>query len=414
MRSIAALLACICFASSAFADTVGVFTVTRGEVQLLRGQNYLAASSGVEIQSEDIIETGKNAAAQVDMEDGSVLKLGPETRVALSEYKLDSNKSVVSATLDVLSGWLRFAVAKLKPQGKYSFNTPVLTVGVRGTEGTIEAANEQGGLHLEEGAVDVAPAGPDLIGVPPLRVTSGEFIQRLRGQPLAKLPQPPPNFQKRLPPVMQEKLSRRAETLKERGVPPKVIRQITREDAKRMLERHPHMQDRLRNRFNAPAGPAGAKERGAGLKEIQSEKQPNKPAGFGGQILRERQLKTGKPSDPDEVAEGLRRRMQQKQKQQQEQKAQDVPIEPGAAPRPVLRDLGSIQKDPDTVQKPEPSPTTPPTLREQPVFQPTTVSPTLQRLPTTEQKPVATTEPPPTTKPLLQTTPILQQRTISK
>ncbi|HKQ31447.1 MAG TPA: FecR family protein, partial [Burkholderiales bacterium] len=393
-----------------------VFTVTRGEVQLLRGENYLAAAPGVEVKSADIIETGKAAFAQVDMEDGSILKLGPDTRVALSDYKLDGNKSVVSATLDVLSGWLRFAVAKLKPQGKYSFNTPVLTVGVRGTEGTIEAANEQGGLHLEEGAVDVMPAGPDMPSVQPLRVTSGEFIQRLRGQPLAKLPQAPPGFQKRLPPIMQEKLSRRADALKERGVPPKVIRQITREDAKRMLDRHPHMQEKLRERFKTPLGSAGAKERGAGLKDTQSEKEPNKPAGFGGQILRERQMKTGKPSDANDVAEGLRRRMQQKQLQGQ-QPQDTTPADPGMIKRPI------VTQDAGTLQKPDLTPTGQPTLREQPVLQPTKpivpLSPTLQRLPTTEQKsteqkPAETTE---TIKtPILQQqSPLLMQRqTISK
>src|SRR6185436_9253469 len=117
------------------ADTIGVFTATTGEVRVLRAQNYLAAAPGVEIAKDDIVETGKDSAAQLDMEDGSSLKLGPDTRMMLSDYKLDSKKNVVSASLDVLSGWLRFAVAKLKPSGNYKFRTPVIVVGVRGTEG---------------------------------------------------------------------------------------------------------------------------------------------------------------------------------------------------------------------------------------------------------------------------------------
>lgn len=250
------LLSCL-FTSAAVADNVGVFTSTSGEVQILRGENYLAAAPGVEVAGDDIVETAVNASAQLDMEDGSVLKLGPETRLVLSDYRLDSNNNVVSAAVEVLSGWLRFAVAKIKPEGRYDIHTPVLTIGVRGTEGTIEAQNERGGLHLNEGVVDVTPVGKDLATFQPVRVSGGEYIQRVRGESLAKLPQPPSAFQNRLPPIMQQKLARRAQELKQRGVPPRVIRAITREDARRFIERHPHLNDRLRQRFR-PHG-AGAR-----------------------------------------------------------------------------------------------------------------------------------------------------------
>ena len=403
MRIIAALFACLCFVSTANADSVGVFTVTRGEVQLLRGQNYLAASPGVEVQSDDIMETGKAASAQIDMEDGSVLKLGPETRVALSDYSLDANKNVVSATLDVLSGWLRFAVAKLKPQGKYSFNTPVLTVGVRGTEGTIEANDEQGGLHLEEGAVDVTPAGPEIAGLQPVRVISGEFIQRLRGQQLAKLPQPPAAFKKRLPPGVQEKLSRRVQTLKERGVQPKVIRRVTREDAKRLIERHPNMQQKLRERFKPldvqiPLAPDKGLAPGGNAQSLSNVKERGPaPGGFGGKVLRERQLKTGNPSDPNDVAEGLRKRL--------EQRRQDKLLNPG---------LTEGLQRPGLTPEPLSVPATKPLLRNEPTVQPSpgTDKLILQRLPA-EQKPASETEAPQKT-PTLQQVPMLQRQIIGR
>ena len=64
MRLITALLACLGFMSTAYAESVGVFTVVNGPVQILRTQNYLAAARGVEVQSDDIVETGKAASAQ--------------------------------------------------------------------------------------------------------------------------------------------------------------------------------------------------------------------------------------------------------------------------------------------------------------------------------------------------------------
>lgn len=233
-----------------FADgAVGAFTQTSGEVRILRGENYLSAETGVEVESQDIIETDKDASAQLDMEDGSVMRLGPETRLALSEYRLDSNKSVLSAGVDLLSGWLRFAVSKLKPSGNYAINTPLLTIGIRGTEGTIDAQDEQGGLQLHEGEVDVAGVGKEKQALPPVRVRSGEYIQRQRGQDFRKLPQPPPEFLRRLPPGVQMKLARRALDPRQRGLSPKVIRTITKEDAQHLLQKHPHMNERLHQRF---------------------------------------------------------------------------------------------------------------------------------------------------------------------
>ena len=243
-------------APATFADgAVGAFTQTSGEVRILRGENYLSAETGVEVESQDIIETDKDGSAQLDMEDGSIMRLGPETRLALSEYQLDSNKSVLSAGIDLLSGWLRFAVSKLKPTGSYAINTPLLTIGIRGTEGTIEAQNEQGGLQLHEGEVDVAGVGEEKQALPPVRVRRGEYIQRQRGQDFRKLQQPTPEFLRRLPPGVQMKLARRALDPRQRGVSPRVIRGVTREDAQRMLQRHPQMNQRLQQRFNQVISP---------------------------------------------------------------------------------------------------------------------------------------------------------------
>lgn len=241
---------------------VGVVTQAAGAVQLLRADAYVAAEPGVEIEEQDIVETGADASAQIDMEDGTVLKLGPDSRLAVSEYRLGADKGVLAAGLDLLSGWLRFAVAKLKPDSSYNIHTPVLTIGVRGTEGAIEADNDAGGLHLEEGEVQVSAAdAPGAASATPVRVAAGEYIQRRRGQAFQRQQQPPPEFLKKLPPGLQQKLQHRAHELRARGLPPRVIRRINQEDAQRLLQRHPHMRERLQQRFQpltAPGARPGA------------------------------------------------------------------------------------------------------------------------------------------------------------
>lgn len=57
--------------------------------------------------------------------------------------------------LDVLTGWLRFAVAKLTPAARYTIDSPIMTVGMRGTEGVIQVGMDTGDFALDEGAVDI-------------------------------------------------------------------------------------------------------------------------------------------------------------------------------------------------------------------------------------------------------------------
>jgi hypothetical protein len=269
----------------ALADTVGVVTAASGEVKILRGETYLEAQKGVDLQSQDVVETAAWASAQLDMEDGSSLKLGPKTKLALSEYKLDKDKSVVAAGLDVLSGWIRFAVSKLKKENSsYQFHTAVLTIGVRGTEGVIEAENEKGGLYLSEGWVEVKGVGKDLTQFKPIQVRTGQYIARQRGQELIHHPTPPKEFLQRLPPDVQKQLKHQTRELRQRGVPPKQIRAISKEEVKQYLREHPHMREPLREEL----GRERKKREGADA---------GKPPGFGAQVLRERERKAKDPSD---------------------------------------------------------------------------------------------------------------------
>lgn len=224
---------------------IGVFTDVQGDIHIQRGDVYLAAAPGVDAEEDDMIETGHQASAQVEMKDGTLLKLGADSRLLLADYVFDSSGNVVSVGLEVLSGWLRFAVAKLRSnEHRYAISTPTMTIGIRGTEGIIEAGNARGGLLLEEGEVTVRAAEA---GSVPVR--AGEYIERASGQPFMRPGAAPAAFRTRLPSAMQPRMARRAHLLKQRGVPPQKIRQILREDRERYLRQHPHLRQRFEQRF---------------------------------------------------------------------------------------------------------------------------------------------------------------------
>jgi len=229
---------------------IGVFTDVQGDTHIQRGEGYLAAAPGVDVEEDDIIETGDNASAQVEMQDGSLLKLGAASRLLLADYRFDNAGNVVSAGIEVLSGWLRFAVSKLRSnESRYAISTPTMTIGIRGTEGVIEAGNARAGLFLEEGEVTVRAAEAGSI---PVR--AGEYIERAPGQPFARPGAAPSAFRARLPATLQPRMARRAHLLRQRGVPPQQIRHILREDRERYLRQHPHLRQKFEQRFRERTG----------------------------------------------------------------------------------------------------------------------------------------------------------------
>ncbi len=241
----ALLIFLLVFTVDAFA-AIGVLSEVEGGVQILRGDAYYEGAKGVEVYEQDIIETAENASVQLDMNDGSILKIAGDSRVMLSNYKLDEKGNVVNAVVDVITGWLRFAVARIEGAGKYEFNNPVMTVGIRGTEGIIEAGREQGALHLLEGRVVASQRGSETGLANKAEVlTAGQYISRERGQGFNRAAGAPARFAARMPARMQHRLAHRAHRLAHRGLNPRQIRRVTRRDVRRLLKNHPGMKHRL-------------------------------------------------------------------------------------------------------------------------------------------------------------------------
>ena len=232
-------------------STVGVFTDVSGNVKILRGDAYYRAVQGVNVSNQDIIETPTDGSAQLEMKDGSILRLGPDSRLALSQYRLDESGNVVSAVLDVISGWLRFQVAKLHQNATFHFDTPVMTIGIRGTEGTIDAQNNQGGLYLEKGEVQVQTEEHASVGPLNSQIIAGQYIGRARGHMFKLADSMPAGFHDRMPAAVRTRLVRRIQFLQHRGVRPRFIRRMNRSESERFLKAHPYMRQETRQQYRA-------------------------------------------------------------------------------------------------------------------------------------------------------------------
>lgn len=110
------------------------------DANILRDGKEEALVQGAEISSGDVIETGGSGKVSLSLPDGSGLKLLADTSVELLEL-LESN--AIRLTLQSGSMWLYVMSLRLSiSREKFEVKTPIAIAGVRGTEFTIEVAED--------------------------------------------------------------------------------------------------------------------------------------------------------------------------------------------------------------------------------------------------------------------------------
>lgn len=237
------------FLSTAFAGEVGHVTEATHEARIIRGDSVFVLEQGVALRREDVISTGRDGHAQLEMDDGSILELGPSSQIHLSEYLLDDQRQVEKAEVSLLTGWLRFLTAKLAPQRPYRFTTPTMIIGIRGTQGTIYAEEDSSSLSLSEGLVDLTElddAGQTQFSS---HMQAGEYVAHRRGQRLQLQKKAPDSFKNRLPARLKKQRARKLHLLKKRGVKLRLLHKVSVNDLKQAIRANPRIRDRLIRQF---------------------------------------------------------------------------------------------------------------------------------------------------------------------
>jgi hypothetical protein len=103
---------------------VEVFDIDEDEWVKVR-TNYVLAEG-------DILRTDEGSKCEVKLDDGTLLKLDPETVIALGEFDFSEEGS--DTLLDVISGSVLMKITKLGDGDSFDVNTVSAVAGVRGTE----------------------------------------------------------------------------------------------------------------------------------------------------------------------------------------------------------------------------------------------------------------------------------------
>jgi len=151
-------LSCVSPGMAAGADSVGNVEKARNEVSARPSATDPSRplATGNPVYQNEIVLTGPAARAELRLSDGASLVLGEKSEVRLDEFIFDKDGS---ATLNLVTGALRFISGAKGHPGKLTIKTAVATIGVRGTDFWVGPIDGVYGVLLLNGNVEVSNAG---------------------------------------------------------------------------------------------------------------------------------------------------------------------------------------------------------------------------------------------------------------
>ncbi len=117
------------------AQEIGMVKTAKGKVHIERGKQIIPVSPGTMLLESDVLVTLEDGAMGIIFKDNSVLSLGEETRIALTEYEFDPAVSRVGFIADMLKGTMTYLtgiIGHLNPES-VEIRTPSAIIGIRGT-----------------------------------------------------------------------------------------------------------------------------------------------------------------------------------------------------------------------------------------------------------------------------------------
>jgi hypothetical protein len=154
---------------------IGKVVVATGSVTLERASAVViqAGTAGQAGQAKvgdlvyqgDAVATGADGKVGINFTDGTSFNLSNNARMVLNEFVYDPNSTSNSSLINLTKGTFTFVAGKVAKTGDMKVDTPVATMGVRGTTPRVEISDDgtvRFSTLIEEGKSKVArkPGAP--------------------------------------------------------------------------------------------------------------------------------------------------------------------------------------------------------------------------------------------------------------
>ncbi|WP_374384147.1 FecR domain-containing protein [Dongia sp.] len=123
------------------------------------GGNEAAANIGDKLMADEAIRTGADSAIEMSFPDGATLRLEADSDLVLDSYVFDPTALKSAANINIPSGIARYTTGETSTDDTgVAFNTPVATVGIRGTDIVVSVgANGATVIDVLSGKVNAKP-----------------------------------------------------------------------------------------------------------------------------------------------------------------------------------------------------------------------------------------------------------------
>src|SRR5215468_5077811 len=121
-----------------------------GKIQTAIGSVTIMSASGAVVQAKvgdlvyqhDTIETGTDGKVGILFTDGTAFNLSSNARMVLDNFVYDPNGKSNSTLFTLTKGTFTFVAGKVAKTGDMKIDTPVATMGIRGTTPHVEIADD--------------------------------------------------------------------------------------------------------------------------------------------------------------------------------------------------------------------------------------------------------------------------------
>ena len=117
---------------------IGHVTKLAGSATVIRNGVSIILNMGDNVEKNDVVQSGSNSTVGITFIDGTVFGLSSNARMVLNEMVYDPNGSNNSSLISLVAGTISFVAGETAKHGDMKIDTPVATMGIRGTAVLVE------------------------------------------------------------------------------------------------------------------------------------------------------------------------------------------------------------------------------------------------------------------------------------
>jgi len=114
-------------------QVIGHVTKLQGSATAIRNGVSIILNNGDNVEKGDVVQSGSDSTLGITFVDGTVFGLSSNARMVLNEMVYDPNGSNNSSLMSLVAGTISFVAGQTAKHGDMKIDTPVATMGIRGT-----------------------------------------------------------------------------------------------------------------------------------------------------------------------------------------------------------------------------------------------------------------------------------------